>query len=108
MSVEPGRRHERCAPMRASLPLSVSGLVSRIALIQNVSAGISLLRERLAGNRVGDEMPQTSEKPPPRLAAGGRGQCCRAAVTGNGTGVAREFPTPKRGFRGFAVSSAGE
>jgi len=48
----------------ASLPLSVSGLVSRIALIQNVSAGISLLGVRVPVNRVGDEMATKGEKTP--------------------------------------------
>jgi hypothetical protein len=57
----------------ASLPLSVSGLVSRIALIQNVSAGISLLRARVSVNRIGDEMATTGEKTPPRLDVRGFG-----------------------------------
>jgi len=48
------------------LPLSVSGLVSRIALVQNVSAGISLLGARAPVNRIGDEMATTGEKTPPR------------------------------------------
>src|SRR6201993_2554276 len=64
MSAEPGRRHEGCAPVRASLPLSVSGVVSRIALIQNVSAGFSLLWVRVPVNRVGDKMAITGEKTP--------------------------------------------
>jgi hypothetical protein len=50
----------------ASLPLSVSGLVSRIALIQNVSAGISLLGARVPVNHIGDEMVTTGEKTPSR------------------------------------------
>jgi hypothetical protein len=53
------------------LPLSVSGLVSRIPLIQNVSAGISLLGARVPVNRIGDEMATTGEKTPSRLGAGG-------------------------------------
>jgi hypothetical protein len=71
------------------LPLSVSGVVSRIALIQNVSADISLLWARVPVNRAGDEMATTGEKTPPSL---GRGQRC---------GVASEFRTPKVGFRRF-------
>jgi hypothetical protein len=55
------------------LPLSVSGSVSRIALNQNVSAGISLLRARVPVNRVGDEMATTGEKNPPALDVGGFG-----------------------------------
>jgi hypothetical protein len=38
--------------------------VSRIALIQNVSAGISLLGTRVLVNLVGDEMAITGEKIP--------------------------------------------
>jgi hypothetical protein len=52
------------------LPLSVSGVVSRIALIQNVSAGISLLLARVPVNGAGDEMAKTGEKTPPSSGAG--------------------------------------
>jgi hypothetical protein len=47
--------------------------MSRIALIQNVSAGISLQLARVPVNRAGDEMAITGEKTPPRSGAGGSG-----------------------------------
>jgi hypothetical protein len=75
-------------------PFSVSGFVSRIALIQNVSAVISLLRVRAPVNRIGDEIATTGEKTPPRLTWA----AAAADLTGNGEAWAGEFPTPKGGF----------